>query len=104
MANKQKHNYSLGYNTWDQIKALAGSAKGRNLFLKYNLLYCICLYLLKLLYNTQPQRLLLDLKAHITTSIKILLGIDENSIRNVTRKLISCLGYQKRRKNIQLHF
>ena len=30
MANKQKHNYSLGYNTRDQIKALAGSAKGRN--------------------------------------------------------------------------
>ena len=31
MANKQKHNYSLAYNTRDQIKALAGSAKGRNL-------------------------------------------------------------------------
>ena len=30
MANKQKHNYSLGYNTRDRIKALAGSAKGRN--------------------------------------------------------------------------
>ena len=30
MANKQKHNYSLGYNTGDQIKTLAGSAKGRN--------------------------------------------------------------------------
>ena len=27
MANKQKHNYSLGYNTRDRIKALAGSAK-----------------------------------------------------------------------------
>ena len=27
MANKQKHNYNLGYNTRDQIKALAGSAK-----------------------------------------------------------------------------
>ena len=30
MANKQKHNYNLGYNTRDQIKALAGSAKGTN--------------------------------------------------------------------------
>ena len=30
MANKQKQNYSLGYNTRDQVKALAGSAKGRN--------------------------------------------------------------------------
>ena len=29
MANKQKHKYSLGFNTWDQIKALAGSAKRR---------------------------------------------------------------------------
>ena len=30
MANKQKHKYSLGFNTRDQIKALAGSAKRRN--------------------------------------------------------------------------
>ena len=30
MANKQKHKYSLGYNTRDQIKALAGFAKGRS--------------------------------------------------------------------------
>ena len=29
MANKQKHKYSLGFNTRDQIKALAGSAKRR---------------------------------------------------------------------------
>ena len=29
MANKQKHKYSLGFNTRDQIKALAGSAKTR---------------------------------------------------------------------------
>ena len=30
MANKQKHKYSFGFNTWDEIKALAGSAKRRN--------------------------------------------------------------------------
>ena len=29
MANKQKHKYSLGFKTRDQIKALAGSAKRR---------------------------------------------------------------------------
>ena len=30
MANKQKHKYSLGLNTRDQIKASTGSAKRRN--------------------------------------------------------------------------
>ena len=30
MANKQKHKYSFGFNTRDQIKALAGSAKRRS--------------------------------------------------------------------------
>ena len=30
MANKQKHKYGIGYNTRDQIKALAGSAKRRS--------------------------------------------------------------------------
>ena len=30
MANKQRHKYSLGFNTRDQINALAGSAKRRN--------------------------------------------------------------------------
>ena len=34
MANKQKHKYSLGFNTWDQIKALAGSAK-RKIFVEF---------------------------------------------------------------------
>ena len=29
MANKQKHKYSLGFNTRGQIKALAGSAERR---------------------------------------------------------------------------
>ena len=30
MANKQKRKYSLGFNTRDQIKALAGSAKRKS--------------------------------------------------------------------------
>ena len=40
MEYKQKHDYSLRYNTRDRIKVLAGSAKGRNatilLFLFYS--------------------------------------------------------------------
>ena len=38
MANIQKHKYSLGFNTRDQIKGLTGCAKRRNAARNY-LLY-----------------------------------------------------------------